>query len=235
MKKRLYGKREKLIGWAAIVIFVVFTAAVCWFVGRPMGKFVSEPEKFRLWWRATACGAKPPMWAWYFCRCWWPSSPASRWRSAGGYAFGAVQGTVLCMLGAFLGSVVVFAFVRRFGRELVEVFFPKEKIESLRFLQSSPKRDLLFWIVFVVPGTPKDLLCYFAGLTDLSWGKWLLICSAGRLPSIITSTVGGSAVGGRQYLFAILVFAGTMALSAVGLLIYRGLCRRHEKKQGGET
>ena len=42
-------------------------------------------------------------------------------------------------------------------------------------------------------------------------------------------------MGGRQYLFAILVFAGTMALSAVGLLIYRGLCRRHEKKQGGET
>ena len=86
-----------------------------------------------------------------------------------------------------------------------------------------------------MPGTPKDLLCYFAGLTDLSWGKWLLICSLGRVPSIITSTVGGSAVGGRQYLFAILVFAGTMALSAVGLLIYRGLCRRHEKKRGGET
>lgn len=58
---------------------------------------------------------------------------------------------------------------------------------------------------------------------------------SGRIPSIITSTVGGSAVGGRQYLFAILVFAGTMALSAVGLLIYRGLCRRHEKKQSGET
>lgn len=46
---------------------------------------------------------------------------------------------------------------------------------------------------------------------------------------------GRKRVGGRQYLFAILVFAGTMALSAVGLLIYRGLCRRHEKKQGGET
>ena len=151
----------------------------------------------------------------------------------GGFAIVAVlKGAATA---AIFGTVAVFALVRRFGRELVEVFFPKEKIESLRFLQSSPKRDLLFWIVFVVPGTPKDLLCYFAGLTDLSWGKWLLICSLGRVPSIITSTVGGSAVGGRQYLFAILVFAGTMALSAVGLLIYRGLCRRHEKKQSGET
>ena len=50
MEKRHFTEKEKkLIGWAAIVIFVVFTAAVCWFVGRPMGKFVSEPEKFRLW------------------------------------------------------------------------------------------------------------------------------------------------------------------------------------------
>lgn len=49
MEKRHFTEKEKkLIGWAAIVIFVVFTAAVCWFVGRPMGEFVSEPEKFRL-------------------------------------------------------------------------------------------------------------------------------------------------------------------------------------------
>ena len=221
MKKRHFTEKDKkLIGWAAIVIFVVFTAAVCWFVGRPMGKFVSEPEKFRLWVESHGLWSRAAYVGMVFLQVLVAVIPGEPLEISGGYAFGAVQGTLLCMLGAFLGSVVVFAFVRRFGRELVEIFFPKEKIESLRFLQSSPKRDLL---------------CYFAGLTDLSWGKWLLICSAGRLPSIITSTVGGSAVGGRQYLFAILVFAGTMALSAVGLLIYRGLCRRHEKKQGGET
>ena len=100
---------------------------------------------------------------------------------SGGYAFGAVQGTVLCMLGLFWAAwrySLCAAVWPGAGGD----FFPKEKIESLRFLQSSPKRDLLFWIVFVVPGTPKDLLCYFAGLTDLSWGKWLLICSLGRVP-----------------------------------------------------
>ena len=221
MKKRHFTEKEKkLIGWAAIVIFVVFTAAVCWFVGRPMGNFVSEPEKFRLWVESHGLWSRAAYVGMVFLQVLVAVIPGEPLEISGGYAFGAVQGTVLCILGAFLGSVVVFAFVRRFGRELVEIFFPKEKIESLRFLQSSPKRDLL---------------CFFAGLTDLSWGKWLLICSLGRVPSIITSTVGGSAVGGRQYLFAILVFAGTMALSAVGLLIYRGLCRRHEKKQGGET
>lgn len=57
----------------------------------------------------------------------------------------------------------------------------------------------------MVPGTPKDLLCYFAGLTDLSWGKWLLLCTVGRLPSVLTSTIGGDALGVKDYQFAMLV------------------------------
>lgn len=235
MKRTLTEKQKKMLSLAAVIIFILLSLALAWFVGRPLIRFARQPEQFRAWVEGHGLWAPLAYAAMVFLQVVVAVIPGEPLEISGGYAFGAVQGTVLCMLGAFLGSVVVFAFVRRFGRELVEIFFPKEKIESLRFLQSSPKRDLLFWIVFVVPGTPKDLLCYFAGLTDLFWGKWLLICSAGRLPSIITSTVGGSAVGGRQYLFAILVFAGTMALSAVGLLIYRGLCRRHEKKQGGET
>lgn len=235
MKRTLTEKQKKMLSLAAVIIFILLSLALAWFVGRPLIHFARQPEQFRAWVEGHGLWAPLAYAAMVFLQVVVAVIPGEPLEISGGYAFGAVQGTVLCMLGAFLGSVVVFAFVRRFGRELVEIFFPKEKIESLRFLQSSPKRDLLFWIVFVVPGTPKDLLCYFAGLTDLSWGKWLLICSLGRVPSIITSTVGGSAVGGRQYLFAILVFAGTMALSAVGLLIYRGLCRRHEKKQGGET
>ena len=135
-KKAFYGKREKLIGWAAIVIFVVFTAAVCWFVGRPMGKFVSEPEKFRLWVESHGLWSQAAYVGMVFLQVLVAVIPGEPLEISGGYAFGAVQGTVLCMLGAFLGSVVVFAFVRRFGRELVEVFSPKEKIESLRFCRA---------------------------------------------------------------------------------------------------
>ena len=42
----------------------------------------------------------------------------------------------------------------------------------------------------MIPGTPKDLLCYFAGLTDMKFPVFLLICSLGRLPSLVTSTIG---------------------------------------------
>ncbi len=186
----------------AIVIFVVFSAAICWFVGKPMVKFVSEPEKFRMWVDSHGLWSQVAYVGMTLLQVLVAVIPGEPLEISGGYAFGAVQGTVLCMLGAFLGSVVVFAFVRRFGqRGAGGGFLPQGKNRVSAFLQSSPKRDLLFWIVFVVLGTPKDLLCYFAGLTDLSWGKWLLICSLGRVPSIITSTVGGNALGGKKLPF----------------------------------
>ena len=88
----------------------------------------------------------------------------------------------------------------------------------------------LFWLIFTVPGTPKDLLCYFAGLTDLPWGTWLLIATVGRLPSIVTSTVGGSALGEQNYRAAVIAFALALAVAGVGYVIYRAVCRRHGQK-----
>ena len=232
MDKHVFtAKQKKLIGWAAIAIFLLLSAVVGWFVGRPLVRFASQPEQFRQWVDGhglMGCAAYVGM---VFLQVVVAVIPGEPLEISGGYAFGAVRGSLLCLLGAFLGSVAVFALVRRFGRELVDIFFPREKLEKLKLLQSSPKRDALFWLVFMVPGTPKDLLCYFAGLTDLSWGKWLLLCTVGRLPSVLTSTIGGDALGVKDYQFAVLVFAATLAVSAVGLLIYRALCRRHQRRQ----
>lgn len=232
MDKHVFtDKQKKIIAWAAIAIFLLLSAAVGWFIGRPLVRFASRPEEFRQWVDGHGLLGMAAYVGMVFLQVAVAVIPGEPLEISGGYAFGALRGSVLCLLGAFLGSVAVFALVRRFGRELVEIFFPREKLEKLKFLQSSPKRDALFWLIFTVPGTPKDLLCYFAGLTDLSWGKWLLLCTVGRLPSVLTSTIGGSALGVKDYQFAILVFAVTLAVSGVGLLIYRAVCRRHEKKQ----
>ena len=207
-------QRKKQLAWTALVIFVLLTAAVCWFVGRPMLRFVSEPEKFRLWVDGHGLWGRVLYVGMCFLQVVVAIIPGEPLEIAGGYAFGAVWGTVLCLIGLFLGSVVIFALVRRFGQSVVEVFFPLEKLHSLRFLQSSPKRNLLFWIVFTVP-----------------WGTWLLMCSLGRLPSVVSSTIGGDALGLRNYQFAVLAFAVTMLISLGGIAIYRMLCRRHARHQ----
>lgn len=182
MDKHVFtDKQKKLIAWAAIAIFLLLSAAVGWFIGRPLVRFASRPEEFRLWVDGHGLLGMAAYVGMVFLQVVVAVIPGEPLEISGGYAFGALRGSVLCLLGGVLGSVAVFALVRRFGRELVEIFFPREKLEKLKFLQSSPKRDALFWLIFTVPGTPKDLLCYFAGLTDLSWGKWLLLCTVGRL------------------------------------------------------
>ena len=68
-----------------------------------------------------------------------------------------------------------------------------------------------------------------SGLTNIRFPVWLLICSLGRLPSIITSTVGGNALGLQNYQFAAITFAATTVIAGVGLVIYRQVCRRHKR------
>lgn len=82
----------------------------------------------------------------------------------------------------------------------------------------------------MIPGTPKDILTYFIGLTPMKLSVWLLITATARIPSVITSTIGGDALGMENYKFAIIVFIITAVISIAGILIYRYIQKRLDKK-----
>lgn len=229
-KPELSRKQQKRLAALAVALLIVFSAAIIVFVGVPLLRFARQPEQFRAWVDQRGFCGRLAFIGMVVLQILVAIIPGEPLEIAAGYAFGALEGTLLCLLAGALGSVAVFFLVRRYGVRLVEVFFSQEKLHSLRFLKSSPARNLLFLIVFMIPGTPKDLLCYFAGLTDLPFGVWLLICSLGRLPSIVTSTIGGSALGTKQYVFAAAVFAATLLISGAGLWLYGRICRRHAQK-----
>ncbi len=235
MRRTLTPQQKKALSLAAVVIFLLATAAVAWFVGRPMIHFARRPELFRSWVEGHGVWGPVAYATMVFLQVVVAVIPGEPLEIAGGYAFGAWWGTVLCLVGAALGSAAVFALVRRWGAPLAEVFFPPEKLERLRFLRrTSPKRTAVLWLIFTLPGTPKDLLCYFAGLTDLKWGAWMLIATVGRLPSIVTSTVGGDALGEANYTLAVIAFALALAVAGGGWLVYRAVCRRNERGNRAE-
>ena len=230
--RELTPKQQKLWGILALILALLILVLLTVLVGRPLVKFASEPEKFRAWVDAHGLYGRLAYIGMVIVQVIIALIPGEPLEIAAGYAFGALQGTLLCLLASTLGSLLVFALVRRFGVRLVQVFFSKEKLQSLRFLRSSPRRDILYLLFFMIPGTPKDLLCYFAGLTDVRLPVWLIICSLGRLPAIITSTVGGSALSEKNYWTAAAVFAVTFLLSGLGLLIYNAICRRPNLRRG---
>lgn len=222
-------KTRKILSLAAFGIFILLSAFVCVKIGGPLVRYAKEPERFRQWVDGNGMAGRLVYVGMIVLQVIVAVIPGEPFELLGGYAFGAVEGTILCVIGAFIGSVIVFLLVRKFGVMLVKVFFEEEKLQKLKFLQSSPKRNYLYLIIYIIPGTPKDLLSYFAGLTDIRLPMWLLICSLGRLPSVVTSTVGGSAVNEQNYLFAAAVFIGTLALSLIGVAVYNRICRKHGK------
>ena len=219
--------RKKRLAWAAILLFFAATALICWQVGIPMVRLASEPEHFRQWIEQQRLGGQLIYIGMVALQVLAAIIPGEALEIAGGYAFGALEGTILCLIGGTLGSFLVICLVRRFGMPLVELFFSQEKLHNVRFLKSSPKRTVLFLLIFMIPGTPKDLLYYFVGLTDIRLPTLMLICSLGRLPAIVTSTIGGNALGSQQYGFAVLVFIVTFLLSGSGLLLYNRICKAH--------
>jgi len=227
-KKELTDKQLKTVVLIGVALAAAFMAAVLWLVGEPMIRFVSQPDKFRDWVDGHGVGGRLAYMGMVLFQVVFAILPGEPFEVAGGYAFGALEGTVLCLAAATAGSMLVFLFVRRFGVRFVRVFFSEEKIASLRFLKTNKKRVLLLLLIFMLPGTPKDLLCYYAGLTDIKLPAWLLICSFGRIPSVVTSTLGGSALGTRQYLLSGVIFLATLVISAVGLTIYYRICRQEK-------
>ena len=150
---------------------------------------------------------------------------------AAGYVFGSWIGSFLCLVGIVLGSSTTILLVRRFGARFVYAIYPKEKIDALPIINDPAKRNLLTFILFVIPGTPKDLFTYAIGLTDMSIPLYIALTTVARFPSVILSTVSGNAVGDENYTKAILFAVITAAVSGIGLLIYNMLSKRHNKRK----
>ena len=225
----LTEKQKKFFAGTGIGLFLLLSALVFYFAGKPLIAFVEEPERFRHWVEQRGLVANILFIGMVTLQVIVAVIPGEPLEIAAGYAFGAFEGTLLCVIGILLGSVLVFSLVRRFGVRAIEVFFPLDRIRSLRFLQNEKKLNFWIFLIYFIPGTPKDIMCYFVGLTKMPLRTWILISAFARLPSILTSTVGGNALGTEQYLQAGIVFALTVLISLLGLLAYKRICRIRDK------
>ena len=224
-------QQRKGLALLAILVFFGLIGLIFWQVGLPMVQLASDPEAFRLRIEESSLNGQLLFIGMVVLQILAAIIPGEPLEIAGGYAFGAIEGTILCLIGGMIGSFLVIMLVRRFGIRLVHVFFPPEKLETIRFLKSSPKRTVLFLLIFMIPGTPKDLLCYFVGLTDMKLPVLMVICTLGRLPAIVSSTIGGNALGTERYIFAVIVFAVTFLISMTGLIIYNRICKKHNSSE----
>ena len=152
--------------------------------------------------------------------------PGEAVQIAGGYLFGSLWGTVYLMIGALIGSAVVFAISRLLGYEFVKTIVPEKTMEKFFFRDDGKKFIVFSFILFLIPGIPKDVLTYIAGLTPVKPLKFLMVAVIGRFPALLASTIIGDVVENQEYKTAIIISAVAVVMFLLGVLFREKLMER---------
>lgn len=221
-----YSRRRKLLAGISAAVVAVLILLVTWLLWRWLASF--SQEGLRSYLQSFGAAGWLVFLVLQILQVFIALIPGELLESVAGFAFGPVVGTLLCFAGVAIASALVLLLTRKFGVKLVEVFVRREKIRQLRFLNTEKKRNMLIFLVFFIPGTPKDLLTYFVGLTEIKFGTFLVISLIARIPSVVSSTFGGHLLGEGRYTVAIVVYAVTALVSLLGMLGYNAWVKRKE-------
>lgn len=140
-----------------------------------------------------------------------------------GMCYGAFWGTIFIMASACIITTVIFFLVRKLGRKFVYDFCNKEKvqkIENSKLFRNPKKIEMIMLILFLIPGTPKDLLVYLGGLLPIKASRFILISTFARIPSIISSTIAGDQLVIGQWQLGLILYAAIIVLVIIIIFIY---------------
>lgn len=137
---------------------------------------------------------------------------------AGGYIYGTVFGTLYSLTGIVLGSVIVFFAARLLGYPVVKLLVSEKQLEKFSFMLNNSKSDAAMFILFLIPGIPKDILTYIAGLTPVRPLRFFVIITIGRLPALLGSSFIGHNTQKGNYGVVIIVSVIAVVLFLAGLI-----------------
>lgn len=224
--------RRKLISILSIAFLLVIFGVIGYFVGVPLVRqFTESPETFRDYIDDKGFWGQLLMIGIVMLQVIIALLPGEPFEVGAGFIFGWVEGSILCLIGMAAASSLVYLGVKKWGMKVVESFFPREKIRSFSFLQNEKKLDLLVFILFLIPGTPKDMLTYLIGLTPMKLGTFIVLTILARLPSLLSSTISGALAQRGNLLAAVITYGITLMITIVCVLWYRKVSRDEKQNE----
>lgn len=218
-------KRRKLYSAITIIVLLAIGAYLLW---QFMSRFNGDPELLKSFLDSYGEGNSAVIFLiLQLAQIVFPIIPGEVLELTAGYVFGPWLGLLLCEIGVLLASIPIFFIVRIFGQKVLARFFDMERFNNLKFLQTERRLSFAVFLLFFIPGTPKDLLTYFVGLTRIKSTHFMLITVFARVPSILTSTWMGAHLGSENQYVAFILYAVAGVIGLIGFLIYK----RYEKRK----
>ena len=214
-------KKKKNFMLFCIVLCAAVFAVLFLLYGKPLYAFVSDTKQFKAWIRSLGGWGEITFVALRALQTVIKLIPGEPLEIAAGYAFGIWKGLLLCMIGTLIGSFLILLIAKTWGTKLAELFISPKKRSSLAFLQDTKRLSTTLFIIYLVPSTPKDLITYFIIFTPMKISVFLLITTPARIPSIVTSTWCGAALGEKKLIWAITIYLLTFLLGMAVLFLFR--------------
>lgn len=151
-----------------------------------------------------------------------------------GMSYGAIGGMLVIYIGVFISTFFIYFLVKKFGKDFIYTFIEKEKIEKLEqteLFTNTKRLEMLIFIVFFIPGIPKDIFVFVGGLLPINTLDFLLIATFARFPSIISSTMAGANLVNSNWKMVAIIYIITFAVSGLLLFVYNTKIKRSPKEQ----
>lgn len=153
---------------------------------------------------------------------------------AAGIIYGPWWGALIIWIGCIVSSAFVFILVHKLGAPFVQAMVPKKYMDKLRKFEASSKFNIIVFVLFLIPGMPKDIFTYITPLSHMRLGSFLALTNIARIPGIVVSTYAADGlVDGRIWESAI-IFLVLAAISVLALLFYNRIIDALGKRTGKE-
>lgn len=211
-------KTNIVLNIALAALFLGTIAVLTVFYGPELTKLVTNPRQFREYLLGFGNWSAFVFILFQIIQVIIAVIPGEPIQIAGGYIFGTILGTALSMTGVTIGYIIVFSAVKLFGFSLVKKLVPQKDFDKFSSLINSPKLEVTIFLLFLIPGVPKDILVYIAGLTPIKPVLFFMIILIARLPAMIGSAFIGARIESGDYTVVIVVAASAGVLFLIGLI-----------------
>lgn len=140
---------------------------------------------------------------------------------AGGYIFGPVIGGIASAIGIIIGSVIGYFAAKILGKKFINELIEKHDLKKIKKILDTGSNNIAIFIIYFIPGIPKDILVYVAGISNVKLSDFIIYSSMGRIPWIIASAFFGHGINQGNYVVTILI-----ALVSGGLFLF-GILKGH--------
>lgn len=153
---------------------------------------------------------------------------------AAGLLYGPWIGALVILVGCVISSAFIFALVHKLGAPFVQSMVPTHYLNKFRKFELTGKLNIVVFILFLIPGLPKDVFTYLVPLTDMRMRTFLLLANVGRIPGIVVSTYAADGLADGRLVESVIIFAVAAVIAVLGIVFRERIMKLLEKHSNKE-